>query len=84
MSRFDVRSWRLNGLDGWGVYDTLEDRFVGGWFAEHIRFAAEAMVRHHEREGSGLILCAHADQNGEGAHWRHESQPCTVGEAHRA
>lgn len=47
--RFEVRPWRVLGDDGWGVFDTRNNYFVGGWFAAHIRSAAEAMVPYYER-----------------------------------
>ena len=52
--RFEVRSWIYGGEHGWGVYDTAEERFVGGWFALHIRSAAEAMVPFHEAEANDV------------------------------
>lgn len=50
-TRFEVRPRRVQGDDGWGVYDTAAGRFVGGWFAFHIRAAAEQVAAYHEAEG---------------------------------
>ena len=47
--RFEVRPSLINvGGDGWGVFDTLAGMFVGGWFAKHIRIAAEQTCVIHE------------------------------------
>lgn len=37
---------------------------------------ARESIRSMHRE---RVLCAHADRNGEGAHWRYADEPCEVG-----
>lgn len=70
--RYEVREWMYPaGGDGWGVYDTVEGDFTGGWFAGHIKIAAQHMAdaenasapcphcgsKDVDRGGTGLDAC---------------------------